>query len=217
MATGEQASAELADYLMKASEVAAVGASLGMELTHTRPGRARDDLRTRPVWALLGDLVETGEIGPWREWERVSKGRKQVGWSNGLRERFAPVLEDVSDQEIVDEVVGSADDDLVLFDLDQWRAVVGTPGLALKLVEAAEIGPGLVRLLVETEGIGCTLLGAAARARTDLSSLTWPVGRDPDGEMDDRIGGRPQSGGAAADGPRPPTIHPACHTPSVPS
>lgn len=172
LSTGSRASEKLAEYLAKAASVD-VGRSLGLELTHTKPGRSREGLSTRPVWALLDDLTETGEVGPWREWERASKGKRQVGWSVGLRERFAPSIEEVSDQEIVQEEIGTADDDLAFFTADQWRRVIEVPGLALRLVQAAEFGPGMVRLLIESERIECTLVGEAATASTSLDALGW--------------------------------------------
>lgn len=150
MVTGEQAAEQLAEYLAKSVSVMdqlrvvaareSLARGMGLELTHTMPGRARDDLKTRPVWALLDDLAETGEIGAWREWEKTSKGRKQVGWSNGLRERFAPSIDEVTDLAIVEEEVGTAADDVVRWTGDQWRDFVSVPGLALELLEVAERG-----------------------------------------------------------------------------
>lgn len=148
--TGEKASEQLAEYLAKSVSVIdqlrvvaareSLARGMGLELTHTMPGRARDDLKTRPVWALLDDLAETGEIGPWREWEKTSKGRRQVGWSVGLRERFAPSLDEVSDLAIVEEEVGTAADDVIRWTGDQWRDFVAVPGLALELLQVAESG-----------------------------------------------------------------------------
>lgn len=150
MVTGDQAAERLAEYLAKsvsvidqmkaASAREATATGLGLELTHTMPGRARDDLKTRPVWALLDDLAETGEVGPWWEWEAVSKGRKQVGWSNGMRKRFAPALEELSDEVIAEQELGSASDAAIRWTYDQWRAFVVQPGKAIRLREAAEVG-----------------------------------------------------------------------------
>jgi hypothetical protein len=156
MVTGEQAAEQLAEYLAKSvslmDQLRVVAAreslarGMGLELTHTMPGRARDDLKTRPVWALLDDvaeMTETGEIGAiraWSEWEKTSKGRKQVGWSNGLRDRFAPSLDEVTDLAIVEEEIGTAADDVIRWTGDQWRDFVSLPGLALELLEVAASG-----------------------------------------------------------------------------
>lgn len=162
---GEKAAAQLSDYLAKSAAVElSTGDQLGFELTHTSPGRSRQGLKTRPVWSLLGELVETGEAQAfhrWREWEAGSKGKQQIGWSNGLRDRFAPALEEQTDQAIVDEAVGSEDDGLAFFTEDQWRQVIEQPGLALTLIEWAEQGPAALRALVLSWPVECTLLAAA--------------------------------------------------------
>jgi hypothetical protein len=148
MATGDQAASDLADYLAKSVELVDVGPGeladgLGLELTHGMAGRASEAHKTRPVWSLLDDLVATGEasaLRAWHEWEEVSKGKRQVGWSKGLRERFAPGIEEVSDQAIVDQVVGDERDDLVAWSADEWRGFIAHPTRALDLLVAAQSG-----------------------------------------------------------------------------
>lgn len=137
---GDQAAIEVGDYLFKLVDGAGMAKGLGLELTHTQPGRARSDLKTRPVWGLLDDLVETGEIGRWREWEQASKGKRQVSYSKGFRERFAPDLDELTDDEVADLETGSADDDLIHWNRDQWRELVARPERLPQLLEAAEIG-----------------------------------------------------------------------------
>ncbi len=145
---GEGAAVEVADYLFKLVDAAGLSKGLGFELTQSQPGRARDALRTRPVWGLLDDLAETGEVGKWREWETASKNRRQVAYSKGFRERFAPELEELGDEEIADAEAGSAEDDVIHWTLDQWRELVSHPERLPQLLEAAEaVGPvGLVAL-----------------------------------------------------------------------
>ncbi|MGB9377465.1 MAG: hypothetical protein WCB04_08130, partial [Mycobacteriales bacterium] len=139
---GDDACDDLAGYLFKIAEgevPPAVG--LGLELTHSLPGRSRAALATRPVSAILDDLVRDGErrsLDRWHEWERVSKGKRQVGFSKGLRERFAGFVDELSDDEVADLEHGSREDDLVHLDRDGWRQVVGTDGLAVSILEAAE-------------------------------------------------------------------------------
>lgn len=181
LAKGEEAGKKLGDYLAK---------SLGMELTHSASGRARGDLKTRPVWSLLDDLTSTGEaraLARWHEWEAGSKGKRQVGWSVGLRERFGAELDEISDEAIVQEEQGSAEDDLIWFTLPQWNVFLGERGHAgaLRLLEVTEEhGPAGLRAWVFSWGVECTLLNAAAEP--------WGVGR----------GGRePPGGGGAADRP----------------
>ena len=142
--SGDAAAVELGDYLSKmADSVEPDTAGLGLELTHTMPGRSAEGLRTRPVWSLLDDLVQTGEavaLERWREWERGSKGRKQVGWSVGLRERFAPDVEEATDDDIAGQELGSRADDVLRLDLDAWRELVRVPGRPLAVIEALEAG-----------------------------------------------------------------------------
>ena len=142
LATGDGAAGDLAEYLFKLTEQAAPAAdrarSLGLELAHTMPGRSRSDLRTRPVWSVLEEAANTGDLSRWQEWEAGSLGRRQVGWSAGLRKRFAPQLDDVSDEEITDQEHGSADDGLVVITDEGWRKLCRTPAVLPMLLEVAE-------------------------------------------------------------------------------
>ncbi len=146
LAKGEAASSQLADYLFKVAGQAQGqdrGAALGLELTHTHSGRARADLATKPVWSILERLVRTGEADAmqrWHEWEAGSKGRRQVGWSKGLRDRFAPTLVEVSDDELVEREMGSADDDVVALSRAGWDRLVSMPYLLPMMLDAVENG-----------------------------------------------------------------------------
>jgi hypothetical protein len=160
LAAGENAGGSLAEYLMKLCEQlvpstpAEVGSSLGMELTHTRPGRARRELATRPVWSLLEDWAQGGDVDAlarWQEWEQGSKSKRQVGWSKGLRKRFVPELVEVTDEEIAGEEMGSADDSLLTITDEGWRQLCRTPAVLPLLLEVTErLGrAGLVQVLDE--------------------------------------------------------------------
>ncbi len=146
LATGEAASSDLAGYLFKVAGQAHgqdQGAALGLELTHTHSGRARSDLATKPIWSILDRLVRTGEVDAmrrWHEWEAGSKGRRQVGWSTGLRERFAPTIEEVTDDEIVEREMGSAEDDVVALTRAGWDRLVSMPYLLPMMLDAVERG-----------------------------------------------------------------------------
>jgi hypothetical protein len=197
---GDQAAEQLAEYLAKGVKVVdrrelaamvreerAVG--LGLELTHALPGRAREDLRTRPVWALLDELAETGEasaLARWHEWESASKGRRQVGWSMGLRERFAPTIEELTDQQVVDQVVGDEDDDVIAWTADQWRAFIARPARAADLLEAAQHGgvAGALALLESWGDVACSIVtrdrgGPAPPASAHRAGRTGPAARAP--------------------------------------
>lgn len=170
LATGEAAAADLAEYLVKSVQVvdeaaqrAATATGLGLELTHTMPGRAREGLKTQPVWSLLDDLVATGEasaLARWNAWEQASKGRRQVGWSVGLRERFAPEVEELSDDQVVAEELGTEADDVLAWTADQWRSFIARPDRAVALLDAAAHGGrDAVVALVESWGVECTIIG----------------------------------------------------------
>lgn len=152
--TGANASEKLGEYLSKLADPAPApdSAALGLELTHSMPGRSAKSLATRPTWALLDELVATGDadsLDRWHEWERVSKGKRQVGWSKGLRERFAPDVEVLTDDDVVQQEVGTDHDDIVRWSGEQWRAFVAEPDRIVMLLEVTERAgrPGAVALL----------------------------------------------------------------------
>lgn len=204
LVAGDEAAEQVGEYLHKLVETAGLdrARSLGLELATTLPGRSRDALRTRPVWALLDDLVETGEasaLNRWHEWERSSKGKRQVAYSKGFRERFGVELEDeLTDDQVVDEEHGTAADDCIRWSSVEWRAFVQNPGRVADLLEAAEIpgpiGLQLVRSMLDGWGVSYSLVDAAQGAAT-----ARPM--DIEGWV------RPQSDGVAADAP-PLDVHP---------
>lgn len=153
--TGANAAAQVGEYLSKLADPAPAtdaAAPLGLELTHSMPGRSAQGHGTRPTWALLDELVATGDadaLTRWHEWERVSKGKRQVGWSKGLRDRFAPEVEELSDDEVVSAEVGTEDDAIVRWSGPQWRAFVAEPERIVSLLEMTERAgrPGALALL----------------------------------------------------------------------
>jgi hypothetical protein len=173
LAEGAQAAEQLADYLAKSVGLGlgalvaeahreSVADGLGLELTHGMSGRAREGLATRPVWSLLDDLAEMGEassLAAWHEWESASKGKRQVGWSAGLRERFAPEVTEASDQEVVDQALGDEHDDVASWTADQWRTFIAEPARVVELLEVAESGGReAAHRLLTSWGTVCTLI-----------------------------------------------------------
>ena len=137
---GERAGEDLAGYIASATKSGAD--SMGFELTHSMPGRARSGLKTRPPFELLADLVETGEkraLQLWHEWETVSHGKRQIGWSKGLRDLLRVGVE-ASDEEVAAEELGSAADDLVVIEADGWKAMRRHPERIPVLLAATESG-----------------------------------------------------------------------------
>lgn len=137
--TNSGASEALGEYLAKSVETADAG-SLGLELTHTMPGRSRSGLKTWPVWRLLEDLERDGEVialARWREWEAASRGKRMIGWSRGLRDRFGFDAELASDEEIASEELGGIEDDVLRFTGEEWREVVSVRGRVAALLDVA--------------------------------------------------------------------------------
>jgi hypothetical protein len=170
LVTGDQAAGQLAEYLFKlvdqadvrrASEAAAAR-SLGMELAHTSSGRARADLATKPVWHLVESVATTGDLSTvprWHEWEQGSKGRRQVGWSKGLRARFRPAVDEASDEAIVDQELGTAADDVAVIDRDGWSQLVRIRNGCTDVLDALERGGvEAMRAVLDGFGIGYQLV-----------------------------------------------------------
>jgi uncharacterized membrane protein len=147
---GDQAADEVAGYLLKMAEDPAF--SLGGELAYSSPGRARASLKTLPPFALLEELSQTGEshlLALWHEWESASKGKRQIGYSRGLRERYG--VEEVEDQAIVDEAIGTDADDLVAWTRAGWKELVKVPERMSRLLDVAESAgtPAVIEALDE--------------------------------------------------------------------
>jgi hypothetical protein len=166
---GDQAAAELGEYLFKFAdqqhETAAVAKSLGLELTHTVAGRSRDALKTRPVWSLVDEFASTGDVEPlglWHEWEGTAKGKRQVGWSKGIRAKFAPDVEELSDEEVADQEVGTVEDTVARLSKEGWAQLVRIPGGPLEVIEALE-GGGVPAMCQALDGFGVPYELVAAR------------------------------------------------------
>ncbi len=105
-------SAGLADYFTKAVYSASMEAARG-DMKDAKNGN-------RTPFRVLRDVVEQGVVDDleiWHEWERGSKGRRQIAWSVGLRAELLPEEEELTEQDIVDldeggEAETTIDDDL---------------------------------------------------------------------------------------------------------
>jgi hypothetical protein len=136
----------LGSYFAKGDYVDQVDAGkLALEL-------ARGDLKTgkggnRTPFQILGDFIDQGDaddLDLWTEWEKASKGRRFLTWSRGLRDRLLEVPEQ-TDEEIVLEELGTADDDLVEIPAAglQLLARFSLHDLVLDLAERDDGGAGL--------------------------------------------------------------------------
>ena len=148
---------DLARYLTKATDSAR---RIGLEVTQTQSKTLRGAHKTRSPWELLDDVENLGlaeSLGLWHEWERGSKGRKQMTWSKGMRDLVGLVVEK-SDEDVAAEEHGSGADDLVLIDAAGWKRLTAVP-------------VDLARLLVVTEATGLRGL----RVFLDERSITYSV------------------------------------------
>jgi hypothetical protein len=127
------ADVHLSEYLSKSTD-------LGYELTNSQGKVGLSAAATRPHWELLTDVLEDGDADAadlWAEWERVSKGRRQMTFSHGLRDSFG-LAKDVTDEQIASEAEG--DEDLVLIDAAGWSSLIARSALIPKVLDAAESG-----------------------------------------------------------------------------
>lgn len=146
----------LAMYLTKAQDVP----KIGMELTHSQSKTARTEYGSMTPWELLTLVDESEEEHEslaardlWAEWEVVSRGKRQIGWSKGLRDLLGLGAEK-DDDEVAAEVVGE-DSDTVLYVTPQgWAQMRRTPvliGTALDTLDA--FGAAALRTLLLEHGI----------------------------------------------------------------
>lgn len=146
----------LAMYLTKAQDVP----KIGMELTHSQSKTARTEYGSLTPWELLTIVDESDEEwlslvarDLWSEWEIVSRGKRQIGWSKGLRDRLGLGVEK-DDEEVAAEVVGDESDTVLYVTPRGWAQMRRTPvliGTALDTLDA--FGAGALRALLLEHGI----------------------------------------------------------------
>lgn len=136
----------LSGYLTKATDaVAAAEAvkkdaeSIAAEATLGQHKKGRKSSRT--PFQVLGDVAQTGDADDadlWAEWVKVSRGRRQLVWSNGLAE-LAKIADEAekTDEEIAAEEIGS--DDLFRLPNETW-AQIRWNDRRFELLEAVEKG-----------------------------------------------------------------------------
>lgn len=152
--------AEISSYMSKTHKDAPLDAGrIGLELTFTQSKTARAIHSTRSMWEVLEGALrgEVTDVALWQIWERVSKGRRALSWSKGLRERFQLDVEQ-TDEEIADEEIGTVEDTLVWITNAGWLALVREqPELIPEILNITESGgfPALAALL-DAHGIPWT-------------------------------------------------------------
>jgi hypothetical protein len=139
--TGRDLAGDLSAYMGKSGQYTPSEA-IAFEMT----GQGRKSARSakgRAPMDLIRAVVEDGDadaLDLWHEYERVSKGRRALTFSRGLRERYR-VGAERSDEEIAAEEIGSRRE-TVLEVLD-WTPVVESGGvLGGLLLSAVQAGGG---------------------------------------------------------------------------
>lgn len=155
------ADADLARYFTKSVHG---GHRVGLEFTASQTKAVRSAHGTRAVWGLLDDVIDLGDadsLDLWHEWERTSKGRRQLTWSQGLRDRLGLTAEQ-SDESIAGEELGSKDDELVLLTAAGWSVIVGGLHMAGLLDVAEKQGLTGVRSFLDRVRAEYTVMGETA-------------------------------------------------------
>jgi hypothetical protein len=127
VSTGEVAEG-LAQYFTK---------QLALEATNggNKIGRGKESRSPFQIaWAIFAD-GDADSLDLWQEWERVSKGRKQLTWSNGLRELAGLAVQELTDEEVAEQELGDADE--LILPAETWAAM---RHVQVELLLAAEAG-----------------------------------------------------------------------------
>ena len=152
---------QLSRYFTKAVHQAK---RIGLEFTSTQTKTARGVHGTRSVWSFLDDVIDQGDadaLDRWHEFQRGSKGRRQLTWSQGLRERLG-LRAEKSDEEVAGEELGTKEDDLVLITAAGWRVVIAGR-LMVPILEIVEReGLSGVRALLDVAGVEYESIGEKA-------------------------------------------------------
>lgn len=136
---------EIGDYFSKNEYVGRVTQSkIGLEMAYSAGKTGKVDLATgktirrdsKTPFRLLAEAHELGDaeaLDYWHEWEKASKGRRQVTWSQGLRWLLYLDAEK-SDEDIAAEDIGG--DTVFEFDKHEWKQLRWHKGTIVKLTRS---------------------------------------------------------------------------------
>ncbi len=155
---GVEAAAQLGEYLSKSAPYAS-GEALGRELFGSWTKGARGVWSTVPVWRIAETFAASGEVDLldlWHEYEKASKGRRQVTWSKGLKALLVQER-DKTDEEIAAEELGSVD--LLRLDKHAWSLVLKQPWPTSRILDVLDRkGLAGLRAFLDANGILYTLM-----------------------------------------------------------
>ena len=146
---GVTAAATLGGYLAKDP-----AEQIGRELLGSFTKGARSEHSTHAVWSIPETFFATGEarlLDRWHEYERATKGRRQIAWSQGLRDLLA-VGQELTDDEVADE--GAGDQAVVLITRAGWQTVLGLADPSSRLLSALDDGGAAgLRAYLDAHGV----------------------------------------------------------------
>jgi hypothetical protein len=110
----------LGQYLTKAVDPG----TIGLELTSSQTKGATWS-KTLPPWAYLNAARTLGDaeaLRVWQEYETASHGRRQLTWSNGLRDELG-IGQELTDEDIATAEVGTSSDDVAFITGAGWASL----------------------------------------------------------------------------------------------
>lgn len=174
--SAQEAGERMAEYFTK---------SVSLELTQgnvTKKGRRGG----RTPFRLAYDAYVEGDdaaLDRWHEWVRVSKGRQQLVWSDGLKDRFG--IKHVEDQALVDEEDQIQSDNLVFLPEEtREKLAYDQAEFLIAIRRGAKISDaeGLRACIayLEVAGLAWTMISSAEWAELDARSRVRKRDRAPD-------------------------------------
>ena len=148
----------IAEYLTKSRDDATY--RIGLEMVHSQSKIARSSFSSMTPWELLTLVDEATDeaeflraLAAWHEWEEGSHGRRQIGWSKGLRDLLGLSVEK-TDEEISEEVAGQESDTVVYITRTGWASLTRNPVLIGTMLDTLEtLGADALRAFLDTHHI----------------------------------------------------------------
>jgi hypothetical protein len=132
----QAADADVADYVAKWGKEPKWTAAHELAKSVSKRGRVEGRTMLELLEAFVWGDVDAGRR--WREYALAFKGRKQLVWSKGLRALLGLVVEEKSDQEVVEDVVEDAVC-LAFLSVSDWRIVLANDARG-ELLDVASSG-----------------------------------------------------------------------------